>query len=130
MRDWLQGNPTPDVLADVFKELSVKDKGAAKLVRERLDEVKRAKGQDALVGEWSAKAQTLLDMERNPTAEGRDDVRGADDLAFRAVRGGSFFSIDPDASWHPAYRLCDPPFASYFDLGFRIAVYPPQERAT
>jgi len=35
--------PAPEQLADVFKELSVKDKGAAKLVREKLDEARRAK---------------------------------------------------------------------------------------
>ena len=34
--------PGHELLADVFKELSVKDKGAAKLVREKLDEAKRA----------------------------------------------------------------------------------------
>lgn len=91
VRDWLQGNPTPDVLADVFKELSVKDKGASKLVRERLDEVKRAKGQDALVGEWSAKAQTLLDMVK---------LNIADALAWQrdAAKAGAPLSREPLAT--------------------------------
>ena len=60
VRDWLAGKPASDELAEVFKELSVKDKGAAKLVRERLDEIRRSKGQEALGAEWAAKAQALL----------------------------------------------------------------------
>lgn len=68
--------------------------------------------------------------ERDPLAAGREDEDSDNDISYRAVRGASFFSVDPDAAWHPAYRLCDPPYASYFDLGFRIAVYPPQERTT
>ena len=60
LREWLLTHPQPEQLSDVFRELSVKDKGAAKLVRERIDEVKRAKGQEALAAEWAAKAQTLL----------------------------------------------------------------------
>ncbi|TFZ05082.1 DUF349 domain-containing protein [Ramlibacter rhizophilus] len=44
----------------VFRELSSRDKGAARVVRERLDEIKRAKGQEAIAAEWSAKAEGLL----------------------------------------------------------------------
>lgn len=64
------------------------------------------------------------DAEQNPTNTSRDVTSDLNDLSYRAVRGGSFFSVDPQAAWHPAYRLCDPPFSSYFDLGFRFAVYP------
>jgi formylglycine-generating enzyme required for sulfatase activity len=59
----------------------------------------------------------------------RDVVDAPNDLSYRAVRGASFFSIDPQAAWNPAYRLCDPPFSSYFDLGFRIAVHPRVNRS-
>ena len=62
--------------------------------------------------------------EATPDHPARDVVDQLNDLSYRAVRGGSFFSIDEQAAWHPAYRLCDPPFSSYFDLGFRFAVYP------
>lgn len=62
--------------------------------------------------------------ERTPCSAGRDDTSNEKDLSYRAVRGGSFFSTDEQAAWHPSYRLCDPPFSSYFDLGFRIAIYP------
>lgn len=61
--------------------------------------------------------------ERTPDHPRRDVIDGLNDLSYRAVRGGSFFSIDDQAAWHPAYRLCDPPFSSYFDLGFRFAIY-------
>jgi len=64
------------------------------------------------------------ESERNPTALGRDEIACGDELAYRAVRGASWFSIDHNAAWNPAYRLCDPPYNSYWDLGFRIAVYP------
>lgn len=62
--------------------------------------------------------------EQTPLHPDRDVTTALGDLSYRALRGGSFFSIDSQAAWHPAYRLCDPPFTSYFDLGFRIAVYP------
>jgi formylglycine-generating enzyme required for sulfatase activity len=63
--------------------------------------------------------------EQTPLALGRDVVDDNYDLSYRSVRGGSFFSRDEQAAWHPAYRLCDPPFDSFIDLGFRFAIYPP-----
>lgn len=66
------------------------------------------------------------EAEQDPSRPERDAASGPNDLSYRAVRGGSFFSVDPQTAWHPAYRLCDPPFSSYFDLGFRFAVYPPE----
>ena len=33
VREWLAGNPTPEQVQEVFKELSVRDKGAAKPLR-------------------------------------------------------------------------------------------------
>lgn len=65
-------------------------------------------------------------LEREPLAVGRDSTDVPYDLGYRALRGSSFFCIDSQAAWNPAYRICDPPFTSYFDLGFRIAVYPPR----
>jgi formylglycine-generating enzyme required for sulfatase activity len=63
--------------------------------------------------------------ERRPTSPDRDATDGEYDLSYRTTRGGSFFSRDEQAAWHPAYRLCDPPFNAFIDLGFRFAVYPP-----
>lgn len=59
-RDWLATQPGPEQLQEVFKELSGRDKGAARAVRERLDEIRRQKGQEAIAAEWVGKAQTLL----------------------------------------------------------------------
>lgn len=63
------------------------------------------------------------EAERIPRHPARDIVDEFDDLSYRALRGASFFCIDTQAAWNPAYRLCDPPYTSYFDLGFRIAIY-------
>lgn len=91
IREWLQGTPAPEQLADVFKELSVKDKGAAKLVREKIDEARRIKGQEALAAEWTAKAQSLLDMAK---------LNIADALAWQrdAAKAGAPLSRDPLAT--------------------------------
>lgn len=60
IRDWLATQPAAAQLQDVFKELSGRDKGAARAVRERLDEMRRAKNQEAIAAEWADKAQSLL----------------------------------------------------------------------
>ena len=88
VREWLQGSPNSDQLTAVFKELSVKDKGAAKLVREKLDEAKRSKGQEALVAEWANKAQVLLDTAK---------LNIADALAWQrdAAKAGAPLSKEP-----------------------------------
>jgi hypothetical protein len=47
-------------MQEVYRELSSRDKGAARLLRERLDEIKRSKGQEAIAAEWAEKARGLL----------------------------------------------------------------------
>ncbi|WP_342617892.1 DUF349 domain-containing protein [Rhodoferax sp. GW822-FHT02A01] len=91
VRDWLAGKPSSEELAEVFKELSVKDKGAAKLVRERLDEVRRSKGQEAMAAEWAAKAQALLAITK---------LNIADALAWQrdAAKAGAPLSKEPLAT--------------------------------
>ena len=42
IREWLAGNPTAEQMQAVFKELSGKDKGAAKLLRVRVGDRTRA----------------------------------------------------------------------------------------
>ena len=88
VRDWLLQNPTAELLADAFKELSVKDKGAAKLVRERLDDIKRSKLQETIAAEWAAKAQALIEM-------GKLNI--ADALAWQrdAAKAGAPLSKEP-----------------------------------
>ena len=61
LRDWLAGQPTLDQVQAVFDEMSHRDKGAAKVLREKLDELRRSKDQDALMVEWAAKGEALRD---------------------------------------------------------------------
>lgn len=61
LRDWLAGQPTLDQVQAVFDEMSHRDKGAAKVLREKLDELRRSKDQDALIVEWTAKGEALRD---------------------------------------------------------------------
>jgi ATP-dependent RNA helicase SUPV3L1/SUV3 len=91
IRDWLTTQPQAADLAEVFKELSVKDKGAAKLVRERIDEERRARDQEAVAQEWVARAESLL-------ALGKLNI--ADALAWQrdAAKAGAPLSREPLAT--------------------------------
>ncbi len=88
IRDWLAGNPAPEQMQEVFKELSGRDKGAARLLREKLDELKRAKGQEAIAAEWAQKAEALL-------AQSKLNI--ADALAWQrdAAKAGAPLSREP-----------------------------------
>ena len=57
---WLETAPSHEALLQVFKEISARDKGAAKPVKEKIDEHRRQKQQASLADEWSAKAQAML----------------------------------------------------------------------
>ncbi len=61
LRDWLAGYPTLEQVQAAFDEMSHRDKGAAKVLREKLDELRRSKDQDALIVEWTAKGEALRD---------------------------------------------------------------------
>lgn len=91
VREWLATDPGQDLMQEVFRELSVKDKGAARALRERLDDIKRAKGQEAVAAEWAAKGQVLLDG-------GRLNI--ADAMAWQrdAAKAGAPLSREPLAS--------------------------------
>lgn len=88
IRDWLAGAPTPEQMQAVFKELSGKDKGAAKLLREKLDEIKRSKGQESIAQEWADKAQALLAVAK---------LNIADAMAWQrdAAKAGAPLSKEP-----------------------------------
>jgi len=64
LRDFLSTEPAPELIQAVYKEMSVKDKGAAKLLREKLEEVRRTRAQEQMAADWAAKAQALLDAPR------------------------------------------------------------------
>ena len=88
VRQWLAAEPSPEQMQEVFRELSGRDKGAAKLLRERLDEIKRSRGQEAIAAEWAEKARTLL---------GQPKLNIADALAWQrdAAKAGAPLSREP-----------------------------------
>ena len=91
LRTWLASDPATEVLQEVYRELSSRDKGAARVLRERLDEVKRARGQETIAAEWAGKAQALLDQPK---------LNLADALAWQrdAAKAGAPLSREPLAA--------------------------------
>jgi ATP-dependent RNA helicase SUPV3L1/SUV3 len=91
IREWLLTEPALEQMNEVFKELSHRDRGAAKPLKERLDELKRQKSQEQIAVEWAQKAQALLDHSR---------LNLADALAWQrdAARAGAPLSREPLAS--------------------------------
>lgn len=88
IRDWLATQPAHDQLQEVFKELSVRDKSAARAVRERLDEIRRLETQEKIGAEWAEKAQQLLSA---------DTLNIADATAWQrdAAKAGAALSREP-----------------------------------
>ncbi|HMS27382.1 MAG TPA: DUF349 domain-containing protein [Burkholderiaceae bacterium] len=91
IREWLTTNPSMDQMQEVFKELGTRDKGAVKPLREKLDEIKRAKGQEVIASEWTDKAMTLLALSK---------LNIADAMAWQrdAAKAGAPLSKEPLAS--------------------------------
>ena len=91
IRDWLASAPSAEQMQAVFKELSAKDKGAAKLLREKLDEIKRSKGQESIAQEWADKGQVLLAVAK---------LNIADAMAWQrdAAKAGAPLSKEPLAT--------------------------------
>jgi ATP-dependent RNA helicase SUPV3L1/SUV3 len=91
VREWLSGNPSPEQMQEVFRELSGRDKGAARLLRERLDEIKRSKGQEVIAAGWAAKAEALIAPPK---------INIADALAWQrdAAKAGAPLSKEPLAT--------------------------------
>ncbi|MCB2016741.1 MAG: DUF349 domain-containing protein [Hydrogenophaga sp.] len=95
IRVWLQSDPSAEVMAEVFKELSQRDRGAARALKERLDELKRQKTQEHIGVEWAQKAETLL---------GQSRMNPADAMAWQrdAARAGAALSREPLAGFRNA----------------------------
>ncbi len=91
VREWLSGQPSAELMQEVFKELSARDKGAAKPLREKLDELKRSATQEHMAADWAEKAQTLLDIAK---------LNIADALAWQrdAAKAGAPLSKEPLAA--------------------------------
>ncbi|MDQ7747375.1 DUF349 domain-containing protein [Hydrogenophaga pseudoflava] len=88
VRAWLQTEPAWDAMNEVFKELSQRDRGAAKPLKEKLDELKRQKAQEHIGVEWAQKAQALIAQSR---------LNLADAMAWQrdAARAGAPLSREP-----------------------------------
>ena len=88
IRAWLSQDPPPEQLQEVFRELAARDKGAARPVRERLDEIRRAKSHEQAGAEWATKAQALLALPK---------LNIADALAWQrdAAKAGAPLSKEP-----------------------------------
>ena len=90
---WLESTPAPsyEQLNDVFKLLSAKDKGAARPVREAMDEIKKAQSQEALTALWADKANELLSSNK---------LNIADAMAWQrdAAKEGAPISKEPLSS--------------------------------
>ena len=95
LRDWLASDPSPELMQHVLKEMSARDKGAAKPLREKLDEIKRTKAQDLLAQEWTDKAQALLQAAQ---------FKVADAMAWQrdAAKAGAALSREPLAGLRQA----------------------------
>ena len=88
IRQWLATEPTLEQMAEVYKDLANRDKGAAKALKEKLDEAKRSKGQEAVAAEWAEKAKLLLAVPK---------LNLADALAWQrdAAKAGAPLSKEP-----------------------------------
>lgn len=88
VRAWLQSEPGWEIMNEVFKELSQRDRGAAKPLKEKLDELRRQKAQEHIGIEWAQKARTLIEQPR---------LNLADAMAWQrdAARAGAPLSREP-----------------------------------
>ncbi len=93
IKAWLESSPQPsyEQMNEVFKLLSAKDKGAARQVRESMDEIKKAQNQEALTSLWADKANALLNTHK---------LNIADAMAWQrdAAKEGAPISKEPLAS--------------------------------
>ena len=91
VKQWLASQPDAELLQAVFKELSVKDKGAARWIKDLLDDARRAKSQEQLIAEWAQRAQTLLEAAK---------INMADAMAWQrdAAKAGAPLSKEPLAA--------------------------------
>ena len=88
IRQWLATDPAPERMAEVYKDLANRDKGAARPLKEKIDELRRAKGQEVAAAEWAEKAKGLLALPK---------LNLADALAWQrdAAKAGAPLSREP-----------------------------------
>lgn len=112
LRAWLEGQPPIETVRAVYRELATRDKGAAKIVKERLEEHKRQRAQDEAAAQWAARAEALL---------AQTHFNMADALAWQrdAAKAGAPLSREPLASLRQ--RLAER-IAAIEDLTHRVHV--------
>jgi len=88
LQAWLLTEPSLAALQDVFKEMSHRDKGAAKVLRDSMDEKRRNIEQEALAHSWAEKGTALRDAPR---------INIADAMAWQrdAAKAGAPLSREP-----------------------------------
>ncbi len=88
IREWLATQPPIEQIQEVYKELSTRDKGAAKQLREKIDELKRHKSQEQVLLDWQVKGQAILASQK---------FHIADALAWQrdAAKAGAPLSKEP-----------------------------------
>ena len=88
LQAWLLTEPSLSALQDVFKEMSHRDKGAAKVLRDSIDEKRRNIEQEALAYSWAEKGVALRDAPR---------INIADAMAWQrdAAKAGAPLSREP-----------------------------------
>ncbi len=91
VRDWLATDPGYEQMQEVFQELNGRDRGAAKPLREKIDELKRTKGAEIIAAEWARKANALLALPK---------LNMADAMAWQrdAAKAGAPLSKEPLAA--------------------------------
>jgi ATP-dependent RNA helicase SUPV3L1/SUV3 len=88
IREWLGTDPKAPLILEVYKEMSARDKGVSKQLREKLDELKRLQSQEQLIEDWALKGQTILSAPK---------FQIADALAWQrdAAKAGAPLSKEP-----------------------------------
>lgn len=88
LQAWLLTEPNLSALQDVFKEMSHRDKGAAKVLRDSMEEKRRNIEQEALAHSWAEKGVALRDAPR---------INIADAMAWQrdAAKAGAPLSREP-----------------------------------
>jgi len=88
LQAWLLTEPSLSALQDVFKEMSHRDKGAAKVLRDSIEEKRRNSEQEALALTWAEKGIALRDAPR---------INIADAMAWQrdAAKAGAPLSREP-----------------------------------
>ncbi|PAT41141.1 hypothetical protein CK623_02495 [Vandammella animalimorsus] len=85
---WLQSQPEAALLQQVYKALSARDQGAAKPIRQRMNDIRQSQHQEEASQDWAAKAEKIL---------GAGTFRIADGMAWLrdAAKAGAPLSKEP-----------------------------------